>query len=825
MTDTAAEAIDPGQLAGPASGSPPEAAEVAELRAQLREAQETIEAIRAGAVDSVVIGPPGHENLCALATADRSYRMIFEAAQEGAATVSARGVILDANPRLGMMTGRPAAELPGTKALDLVPEGHRPALARLLDIGVGESSRGELELTGPGRSAVPVLLSAGGIDLDGKLLRCLVLTDLRAQRAVESEAARAHEALREKDALLEQAQEAVALGWFHSDLSGDTLTASPEAYRIFGLPPAQSATSRQAFWRPVHPDDASLVSDAIAGAQATGNSYRAEVRVRWPDGTLRWVLLAGVVKHDATGRVNELLGICQDVTDRKLAEDEIGAGAAYNRSLFEASLDPLVTIDLDGLITDVNTAAEEATGYRRPELLGTDSGGYFTEPDRARAGYERARRDGTVRDYPLELRHRDGTITPVLYNASVYHDPSGEVRGVFAAARDVTEIKRAQDALAESEGRLRALIDTAPVGIDDLGLDGEIVRANEYFCQLTGYTADELRSLRIQDITHPDDVSADIAGLKRLGSGEVDSFSMRKRYLRKDGGVVWAELSRAVVRGPDGQPRLLVSAVRDLTAQLQAESQVQALNAELEGRVRHRTADLQRANDNLEAFTYSVSHDLRAPLRALSGFSQALLEDYADRLDEAGRGYATRIQAASERMAMLIDDLLQLSRVSRVEMNLEPVNLSAEVAGLAEDLRAREPGRRVRFDIQDDVWVTADIPLVRSVLQNLVENAWKFTARRDDATIEFATTAAEGAGVCCYVRDNGAGFDPAYAGKLFQPFQRLHTDAEFPGTGIGLANVRRIIERHGGRTWAEGAVGEGASFYFTLDATAPAAVP
>ena len=265
MTDTAAEAADQGHLAGPASGGPPEAAELAELRAQLREAQETIEAIRAGGVDSLVIGPPGHENLYALATADRAYRMIFEAAQEGAATVSARGVILDANPRLGTMTGRPAAELSGTEARDLVTEGSRPALATLLDIGVGESSHGELELTGPGRSTVPVLLAAGGIELDGMLLRCLVLTDLSAQRTAEAQAAAGHEALREKDALLEQAQEAVGLGWFHSDLRRDRLTASPETYRIFGLPPAESATSRRAFWRLFHPDDVSLVSDAIAG--------------------------------------------------------------------------------------------------------------------------------------------------------------------------------------------------------------------------------------------------------------------------------------------------------------------------------------------------------------------------------------------------------------------------------------------------------------------------------------------------------------------------------------------------------------------------------
>jgi light-regulated signal transduction histidine kinase (bacteriophytochrome) len=248
-----------------------------------------------------------------------------------------------------------------------------------------------------------------------------------------------------------------------------------------------------------------------------------------------------------------------------------------------------------------------------------------------------------------------------------------------------------------------------------------------------------------------------------------------------------------------------------------AQAEIGALNAELEVRVDQRTAELVVANKNLEAFAYSVAHDLRSPLRALSGYSEALTEDYADRLDETGRWYADRIQAATERMGKLIDDLLLLAQVSRTDMNTEPVDLSAEVTALSAELRAREPGRAVRFAVAGGVRVTADRSLIRTVVQNLIENAWKFTARRPHATIEFGTTAAAGDTlVCCYVRDNGAGFDPAFTGKLFQPFQRLHAVTDFPGTGIGLASVQRIVERHGGRVWAEGAVGHGATFYFTL---------
>jgi signal transduction histidine kinase len=249
-----------------------------------------------------------------------------------------------------------------------------------------------------------------------------------------------------------------------------------------------------------------------------------------------------------------------------------------------------------------------------------------------------------------------------------------------------------------------------------------------------------------------------------------------------------------------------------------AQAEIRTFNEELEARVEQRMAELVLANKNLESFTYSVAHDLRSPLRALSGYSEALLEDYGDLLDETGRWYAERIQAGTVRMGVLIDDLLLLARVSRAEMSLGPVDLSAEVAAIAGELRAREPGRQVRFAIHDGVWVTADRTLIRTVVQNLVENAWKFTAKRDGATIEFGTTDAEDGGVCCYVRDDGAGFDPTFKAKLFQPFQRLHAVTEFPGTGIGLASVQRIVERHGGRVWAEGAVGRGATFYFTLNA-------
>jgi len=238
--------------------------------------------------------------------------------------------------------------------------------------------------------------------------------------------------------------------------------------------------------------------------------------------------------------------------------------------------------------------------------------------------------------------------------------------------------------------------------------------------------------------------------------------------------------------------------------------------AHLEQRVAERTAQLAAVNDELEAFAYSVSHDLRAPLRSVDGFAQALLEEYVGKLDAAGQDYLRRVRAASQHMGQLIDDLLNLSRLTRSELRMARVDLSRLARGVASELQTREPERRVDFQIADGVFVQGDRRLLRVALENLLGNAWKFTSGRPQARIEFGAK-RDGEEPVYFVRDNGAGFDMAYADKLFGAFQRLHGVHEFEGTGIGLATVQRIIHRHGGRVWAEGTVGQGATLYFTLN--------
>jgi len=276
-----------------------------------------------------------------------------------------------------------------------------------------------------------------------------------------------------------------------------------------------------------------------------------------------------------------------------------------------------------------------------------------------------------------------------------------------------------------------------------------------------------------------------------------ESFHSVYRFLARDGRVVWILGDAKIVRDDNGQPLFIQGVGFDITDLKTAEEALQAANREL------------------ESFSYSVSHDLRTPLRALEGYSELLLHDYADKLDSRGRQYLERVQGAAQRMAKLIDEFLGLHRITRKPVVREQVDLSSLAESIAGELAAADPKRSVRFRIEPGRKARGDEQLLRAVLENLLDNAWKFTGKRSHATIEFGET-LHGKEPAFFVRDNGVGFDMKFSGKLFRPFERLHPTEDFPGSGIGLATVQKVIERHGGKVWAEGAVGAGAAFYFTL---------
>jgi len=299
-------------------------------------------------------------------------------------------------------------------------------------------------------------------------------------------------------------------------------------------------------------------------------------------------------------------------------------------------------------------------------------------------------------------------------------------------------------------------------------------------------------------------------------NGDASEVNREKRYLRKDGRAVWIQINASVIRDSSGRPMRTLAIIVDISEKKRAEEQVQKLNEDLEQRVNERTAQLEAANKELEAFSYSVSHDLRAPLRAVDGFSQAVLEDYAAQLPEDCARYLRRIRAGAQRMGNLIDDLLTLSRLSRAPLSKREIDTGALVRGVLEDLQSQPNSKRVDVRLGELPPCLCDQALLRQVWINLVSNALKYTQKTESPVVEIGCARQAEENVY-FVRDNGAGFDMQYANKLFGVFQRLHRVEDYEGTGVGLAIVQRIIHRHGGRVWAEAKVDQGAAFYFTLE--------
>ena len=447
------------------------------------------------------------------------------------------------------------------------------------------------------------------------------------------------------------------------------------------------------FGTPIAPGFEALVFKAARGIEdiyqltkvrKDGSRFPAALSVtalRDPQNSIIGYLLIGT---DNTAR--------QDVEEeRKKLDQGLRDQQFYTRSLIESNIDALMATDPRGIITDVNKQTEALTGCTRDELIGAPFKNCFTNPARAEAGINRVLAEGKVTNYELTARARDGTETMVSYNATTFHDRNRKLRGVFASARDMTELKRYEHTVQQAELQ------------------------------------------RERDLTH--------------------------------------------------------------------------------------AKELAVVNQELEAFSYSVSHDLRAPLRHIHGYVEMLQRATAGQLPENAARYLKTIADASEEMGQLIDDLLAFSRVGRAEISSSPVDLDEQVASAIRGLEMAITGRHVIWQIASLPRVMGDAALLKQVLVNLIGNALKYSRTRDPATIEIGCAGDEAGRVILFVRDNGVGFDMQYAHKLFGVFQRLHRAEEFEGTGIGLATVRRIIARHGGRVWAEGALDAGATFYFTLERT------
>jgi len=517
-----------------------------------------------------------------------------------------------------------------------------------------------------------------------------------------------------------------------------------------------------------------------------------------------------------------LVGIFRDITERKRSEEEIKSAKVFLDMIIDMSPFAMWISDKEGTITRANLSLYNTIDLTENEIVGKynvlndvnlEIQGVMPmvravfekhEPARFIIPWKTAYA-GDVDFKGARDMHIDVSMFPIL-------NAQGELTNVVCQWVDITERKKIEKDLENSEELFRNLFQHhAAVKLIIDPDTGNIMDANEAALKYYGWSREQITHMKIQDINTLSQEEVKSA-MRKVQTKKSIRFEFQHR--RSDGSVRDVEVFSSNIKAQG--KNILHTIVHDITERKKVEKELKKHREHLEELVHERTIKLEASNKELEAFSYSASHDLRAPLRTIEGFSQALLEDCEDKLDIQGKDYLIRIRAATRRMAELIEDLLQLSRITRTEINMEKVNLTRIARFVIDELQKSQPQRHVEIRIADGLEETADSRLMRIVLENLLGNAWKFTEKQAKAVIEFGCT-KEGKKKVYFIRDNGVGFDMAYADKLFAPFQRLHTEDEFPGTGIGLATVRRIIHRHGGKVWTEGKTGKGATFYFSLN--------
>jgi PAS domain S-box-containing protein len=709
---------------------------------------------------------------------------------------------------------------------------------------------------------------------------------------------------------------------------------------LYGIEPHSRVPSYENWRDIVHPDDRANAEEVVAQAARNGTELNVEFRVCVPGGTERWLLSRGRPLRDGKGNTARFVGIVLDITARKVLEEAMRVREQDLKRFAEFAPVAIAMFDREMRYLAASRRFREDYGLGDQELVGRSHYDVFPEiPEHWREIHRRCLA-GAVERSPGELFTRsDGSEQWIRWEIQPWHGSDGELGGITLFSEEITQQKKSEHALRESEARLRLAQQVARVGTfewniqtgvntwtpeleamyglkpgefagsqksweslvhpkdraeavrqvqkametgkfeaewrgvwpdgtvrwlagrawvfkDEAGqpmrligvniditerreaesiarrwqrvfeqaelaialsdsAGGTLQTVNESFARERGYTVSELTGSPIIRLFP---ARAQAAMRDSVAIADRDGhISFESEHQRKDGTCFPVRIDLTVIQNEETGSR--VAFVQDLTKQKQAEQQIRQLNAELEKRVRERTAQLEAANKELEAFAYSVSHDLRAPLRGIDGWSLALAEDYAGQLDSRAHQYVDRVRSETQRMGLLIDDLLQLSRVTRTEMQFVPVDLTTIARTITVRLTEANPDRRMEFVIEPGLTGVGDARLLEIALTNLLSNAVKFTGPKAHARIEFGQAMHNGER-CFYVRDDGVGFDMTYAGKLFRAFQRLHKTSEFPGTGIGLAIVQRVIHRHGGKVWAESQIDRGAQFLFTLGETA-----
>ena len=738
----------------------------------------------------------------ALQQSEARFRRLRESGIIGIVVSDMEGNITEANDAFLTMLGYSqedliAGRLSG-KNLNTPERDQTDAKARVQLQQEGIARPWEKELVRKDGRRVPVFI---GVTMLDEATFVAVVADLTEKKLVEA-------ALQKSQARLTALYDAGVIGIIVGTHGGRILEINDALLDAVGYTRQEILSGGVAWTSLTPPEWRDSDSSAIAELKSTGVIALRQKEYLRKDGSRVPVMMG--TAHLA-GTVDDTISFVLDLTANKQAAlavahlREVRASETMFRGLLEAAPDAVVIVDSVGKIVRVNHQTERLFGYTPKELVGQSidilTPERLREARRVQRGEHMANTAPRVLASSFEIRaiRKDGTEFPVEVSQGLLETADGPL--ISSAIRDISERKRSE----MQRFHLAAIVDSSSDAIIGKTLDGIVTSWNDGADRMFGYTSDEMVGKSITLLIPPGREHEEVAILEQLRRDtRVEQFDTVRR--RKDGSEIHVSLTSSAIHNSAGELIGASKIVSDITARRHAE---QALAAAKD------SADA--ANRELEAFSYSVAHDLRAPLRGMNGFARSLLNSYRHKLDAEGQDWLEEIVLNAKKMGELIDGLLSLARVTRSDLQRDDVDLSAIVRDTIAQLAFSEPERSVELGVQDQLHANVDVRLARALLQNLLGNAWKFTSKMPVARLEFGSIDKAGL-PAFFVRDNGAGFDMAFANKLFAPFQRLHTVDEFVGTGIGLATVQRIVHRHGGRVWAESAVDAGATFYFTLSA-------
>ncbi|MBX3120172.1 MAG: PAS domain S-box protein [Fimbriimonadaceae bacterium] len=738
-------------------------------------------------------------------------RAVVEAALDGIITIDEAGTIITANPAVERILGYSAAEIIGKNVNMLMPSPYHEEHDEYLQnykrtgkrkiIGIGREVRG---LHKDGRE-VPIELSVSESMTEGGRVFTGIMHDISAQKS-------AAEAIRREHALLMAVVNTAIDVIVTINEKGEIITVNQSIEGIFGYKPEEliGQNVRVLMGSPFRQDHDIYLRNYMRTGEKKIIGIGREVIGRKKSGEEFEVEIAVSETYTEEGRI--FTGVIRDISGRKAAEQAIRKERGLLKAVVDATVDGILTIDEAGKIIKVNPAVVRIFGYSPEELIGQNVKLLMPEP-------YHGEHDGYLKNYlttgerkiigigrEVKGRRKDGTEFPLELAVNETHTEDGRIfTGII---RDVSERKAQEEALQKEKGLLKAVVDTAVDGILTIDPEGTIITANPAVESIFGYSPEELVGKNVRMLM-PEPYHSEhdtyLENYHTTGVRKIIGIGREVMGLKKDGTEFPLELAVSETHTEEGT--IFTGILRDITLRKRHEEEIQSLNADLERRVVERTQQLQELVDELEGFCHSIAHDLRQPLRGINFNARILIEDYAHKLNGEGTERLEALARAAAKMGKVMDDLLGYARLGRAIVRPARVDLSDIAAQISQSL-----GNEADFEIEPNLEVVGDPGLLQIVIQNLFDNAYKYRRPGVRPHIVFGKD-----GDSYYVKDNGAGFDMKYASKLFEPFERLHSEEEFPGNGIGLANVQRILSKHGGKIWGEAKINEGATFYFTFE--------